>query len=303
MLPRTSRPVRRNRGTLAADDAARSAASDTGWDAPTEGVVPSDSIPAHWLTGLILVEDGAMRGYDDQSYGDGFADVYDDWYADISDVEATTAALSALADGGRVLELGVGTGRLALPLAAAGLEVHGIDSSEAMLQRMAAKPGAETVHTVRGDMVDHLPAGPFALVFVAYNTFFGLLTEERQQACFHAVAARLATGGCFAIEAFVPEAEGEPTSGVSVRSVHADRVVLNVNVADPALQRAEGQYIDITESGGVRLRPWSIRWATPVQLDGMAHLAGLDLAARWSSFDGAPFGADSTRHVSVYRTL
>jgi SAM-dependent methyltransferase len=244
-----------------------------------------------------------MRGYDDQSYGEGFADVYDDWYSDISDIDATTVALERLAAGGRVLELGVGTGRLALPLATTGVEVHGVDSSAAMLARLAAKPGSDRVRYVLGDMVDDLPAGPFTLAFVAYNTFFGLLTEERQQACFHAVADRLSDHGCFAIEAFVPEMEGDATSSVTVRSIHAHGVVLNVNMADPAHQRAEGHYIDITEAGGVRLRPWSIRWATPVQLDGMAHLAHLHLEARWSTFDGAPFGADSTRHVSVYRKV
>jgi SAM-dependent methyltransferase len=241
-----------------------------------------------------------MRGYHDQSYGDGFADVYDDWYDGISDVEATTAALLALAAGGRVLELGVGTGRLAIPLAAAGAEVHGIDTSTAMLGRMAAKPGAAAVHTMAGDMVDDLPDGPFSLVFVAYNTFFGLLTEERQQACFDGVAARLVDGGVFAIEAFVPESDDGPSSSVTVRAVHADRVVLNVNISDPTTQRAEGQYVDITEAGGVKLRPWSIRWATPVQLDGMASTANLQLTARWESFAGAPFSADSSRHVSIY---
>jgi hypothetical protein len=151
------------------------------------------------------------------------------------------------------------------------------------------------------DMVDGLPTGPFAVVFVAYNTFFGLLTEERQQACMAAVASRLAPGGAFAIEAFVPDPEHEPASSVAVRSVHVDRVVLSVSTADPAAQRAEGQYIDITETGGVRLRPWSIRWATPGQLDDMAGRAGLRLDSRWGGFDRSPFDAESARHVSVYR--
>ena len=263
--------------------------------------VAARGLAFHWLTGVILVEDGGVRGYDDQSYGDGFADVYDDWYADISDVEATTATLQHLASGGSVLELGIGTGRLALPLAAAGVPVQGVDSSPAMLDRLREKPGADTVEAIVGDMVDGLPDGPFSLVFVAYNTFFGLLTEERQQACFHAVAARLRPGGAFAIEAFVPDPAHEPASSVTVRSVLVDRVVLSVSTADPAEQRAEGQYIDITEAGGVRLRPWSIRWATPGQLDEMASRAGLQLASRWGGFDESPFDADSTRHVSVYR--
>jgi SAM-dependent methyltransferase len=241
-----------------------------------------------------------MRGYDDASYGDAFADVYDDWYHDISDVEATTRELVALAAGGRVLELGVGTGRLALPLVGKVGEVHGLDSSARMLQQLAAKPGGEGVHSHCGDMVEGMPAGPFSLVFVAYNTFFALLTAERQQACFTAVATRLAPGGHFVIEAFVPEAQSDTTSAVTVRSITADRVVLSVSTSDAAGQRAEGQYVDITEAGGVRLRPWSIRWATPEQLDEMAAVAGLRLVRRSEDFAGAPFDAHSGRHVSTY---
>jgi SAM-dependent methyltransferase len=247
-----------------------------------------------------VVEDGGVRGYHDQSYGDGFADVYDDWYADITDVDVSTAALAGLAAGGRVLELGVGTGRLAIPLAVTGVEVHGLDTSTAMLERMAAKPGGERVHTHVGDMVDGLPDGPFALIFVAYNTFFSLLTAERQQACFHAVARRLGPNGRFAVEAFVPAAGDERTSSVTVRQVAADRVVLSVNTSDPDRQLAEGQYVDITEEGGVRLRPWSIRWASPGQMDEMATLAGLTLVHRWAGFDRAPFSDDSERHVSIF---
>ncbi len=245
-----------------------------------------------------------MRGYDDSSYGDAFADVYDDWYGEISDVDATTAMLkdlAALSGDRRVLELGVGTGRLAIPLAAAGLEVVGIDSSAAMLSQLAAKPGGELVLTLVGDMAENLPEGPFGVVFVAYNTLFNLPSAERQLACFRAVAARLTRGGSFVVEAFVPDTGAAPESQVSVRSVTADRVVLSVSTSDPADQRAEGQYVDITESAGVRLRPWSIRWATPDQLDAMAEVAGLTLVERWETFAGAPFGPHSPRHVSLYR--
>lgn len=245
-----------------------------------------------------------MRGYDDSSYGDAFADVYDDWYGEISDVAATTAALAGLAalcGDSRVLELGVGTGRLAIPLAVAGLEVMGIDSSAAMLSRLSAKPGGELVVTLVGDMAEDLPDGLFGVVFVAYNTLFNLPSAERQLACFRAVAARLTRGGTFVVEAFVPDTGTKPESQVSVRSVTADRVVLSVSTSDPADQRAEGQYVDITESEGVRLRPWSIRWATPEQLDVMAAAAGLTLVERWETFAGSPFGPDSPRHVSLYR--
>ncbi len=244
-----------------------------------------------------------MRGYDDASYGDSFADVYDEWYHGISDVDATTRALVELTDaagGDRVLELGVGTGRLAIPLATAGLEVHGLDSSERMLQQLVAKEGGAQVKCHLGDMVDEMPDGPFALVFVAYNTFFNLLTQERQQACFAAVATRLVDGGCFVIEAFVPDPAHDPTSSITVRSIAANRVVLSVSSANAADQLAEGQFIDITEAGGVRLRPWSIRWATTAQLDAMAALAGLTLNDRWEAFDRTPFTTESERQVSVF---
>jgi len=244
-----------------------------------------------------------MRGYDDASYGDSFADVYDEWYHGISDVAAITrtlAELTHMAGGGRVLELGVGTGRLAVPLAAAGLEVHGLDSSDRMLHQMAMKDGGADVHAHLGDMVDAMPDGPFALVFVAYNTFFNLLTRARQEACFGAVASRLVDGGCFVIEAFVPDPAHDPASSITVRSIAADRVVLSVSTANAAGQLAEGQFIDITESGGVRLRPWSIRWATTAQLDGMAAGAGMTLSERWEAFDRTPFTAESERQVSVF---
>jgi SAM-dependent methyltransferase len=269
-----------------------------------DGAAAPDSIPAHWLTGAILADsaskNGAMRGYHDASYGDAFADVYDDWYHGISDVPTTVATLAQLAEGGAVLELGVGTGRLALPLAAAGVEVHGLDTSQAMLDQLLAKPGGDTVQVLVGDMVDDMPAGPFSLVFVAYNTFFNLLTHDRQLQCFREVAERLAPGGAFVIEAFVPDPSDHPASSVSVRSVTVDRVVLSVNTSHPDEQRAEGQYIDLTEAGGVKLRPWSIRWATTEQLDEMAEAAGLTRWARWESFARDPFGLESPRHVSVF---
>lgn len=245
-----------------------------------------------------------MRGYDDRSYGDGFADVYDDWYADVTDVDATVARMLSLAgSGGRVLELGVGTGRLAIPMVAIGLQVIGIDSSEAMLERLDARDAAGTVTAIRGDMVDDLPDGPFDAALVAYNTIFNLLDEAAQQRCFVEVADRLRPGGAFVVEAFVPDSRrpNGRTSDVSVRSLTVDHVVLSVSVDDPDRQRAEGQFVQFTESGGVRLRPWSIRWATPAQLDAMAADAGLTLAERSGDMSGEAFTDDSAQHVSIYR--
>ncbi|MDP8987176.1 MAG: class I SAM-dependent methyltransferase, partial [Actinomycetota bacterium] len=124
-----------------------------------------------------------MHGFDASTYGERFADVYDDWYGDVSDVDATVEAVARLAGDGPVLELGIGTGRLALPLKAAGLEVHGIDASPAMLERLRAKPGGEAVPVVIGDFADvavEVPGG-FAVVLVAYNTLFNLGSAAAQR--------------------------------------------------------------------------------------------------------------------------
>jgi SAM-dependent methyltransferase len=244
-----------------------------------------------------------MRGYDERSYGEGFADVYDDWYADVTDVTATVVRMVDLAgDGARVLELGVGTGRLAVPMTTAGLTVTGIDSSEAMLAKLAERDAERRVDAIRGDMVDDLPDGPFDAVLVAYNTIFNVLGDGDQQRLFHAVARRLDPGGVFVVEAFVPDVHPDGNSSmVDVRSMAVDHVVLSVSSHRHGDQRAEGQFIHLSESGGVRLRPWSIRWATPRQLDAMATNAGFRLADRWADMTGAAFTDDSTQHVSVYR--
>jgi SAM-dependent methyltransferase len=244
-----------------------------------------------------------VDGYEPPSYGEAMADVYDEWYAELGDVAATVATLTRLAAGGPVLELGVGTGRLAIPVAEAGLDVSGVDVSPAMLARLRAKPGGQLVAASVGDMArdEDLPSGPFAVVVVAFNTFFSLTSADDQARCFAAVAARLAPGGTFVLEGFVPDDELiEAGSRVEVRSLSAHRVVLTVSRHDAAAQRSEGQFVELTEEGGVRLRPWSLRYAPPDELDAMAAAVGLVLAERWASWDGAPFTDDSTHHVSRY---
>ena len=252
-------------------------------------------------TTLPVVDDGAVEGYTSSSYGDAFADVYDDWYRDVSDIGATVSTVAALAGGGRVLELGVGTGRLAVPLAAHGCPVTGIDSSASMLARLAANDPDGLVTGILGDMVDDVPDGPFAVVLVAYNTLFNLLSAERQQDCLTRVAEVLAPDGCLVVEAIVPQPHHG--SQVSVRTLTADRAVLSVSVHDATGQRAEGQFVELTEAGGVRLRPWSIRYSAPDELDAMAARAGLALRHRWGGFDQGAFGDDSAVHVSVYAGL
>ena len=260
---------------------------------------------AHWPATAAVVEDEVMDGYTNSTYGDAFADVYDDWYHDVSDVAATVESASPswrAADAHLpVLELGVGTGRIAVPLAARGVHVVGLDASPAMLDRLAENDPSGSVTRHLGDMVDGVPDGPFAVVFVAFNTFFGLLTAERQQACFAAVADVLAPGGAFVIEAFVPEPR--PGSSVAVRSMTVDSVVLSVSTHDDETQTAHGQYISFTESGGVRLRPWAIRYSTVEQLDTMASAAGFVLEERWEDAQRTAFTTESPRHVTLYRTI
>ncbi len=261
-----------------------------------------------------------MRGYDSTSYGDGFADVYDDWYSEVTDVGATVARMVELSgSGGRVLELGVGTGRLAIPMSTAGLRVVGIDSSAAMLAKLVERLDApsrsddasatgrrpvasgSSVITVCGDMVDDLPDGPFDACLVAYNTIFNLLDADAQRRCFTEVAARLRPGGCFVVEAIVPDDEAPSGHDVSVRSMSVDRVVLSVSDHRPDQQRTSGQFVEFTESGGVRLRPWSIRWAPPAELDDMAAAAGFHLERRDADMSGATFDDLADHHVTVYR--
>jgi SAM-dependent methyltransferase len=242
-----------------------------------------------------------MDGWRASSYGDGFADVYDDWYADVSDVAATVSDLVALAGPAAVLELGVGTGRIAVPLAAAGVPVHGVDASASMLERLRAKDPEGRVQVTLGDMVADLPPGPFAVVLAAYNTLFNLTAPGAQAACFATVAHRLAPGGRFVVEAFVPEVPPAAGDHVSVRTMAVDRVVLSVSVHDPSASAASGQFVELSEAHGVRLRPWAIRYATTVELDAMAAAAGLELEARWRAFGDHTWDDDADRHVSVYR--
>jgi len=218
----------------------------------------------------------------------------------MSDTSACVEALAAMADGGPVLELGIGTGRLALPLADRGLEVHGVDASAPMLERLAAKQGDRPVHAVLGDMAGPLPGGPFPLVFVAYNTFFNLTSPEAKLRCLQAVAGVLAPGGRFVLEAFVPEEGAEPSQEVEVRTIDADRVVLFVSTHDPARRESRSQFVEITEAG-IRLRPTFIHYLGPDELDALAAQAGLRREERWGGWSREPYTALSDLHVSVYR--
>ncbi|MFN0091348.1 MAG: class I SAM-dependent methyltransferase [Acidimicrobiales bacterium] len=263
--------------------------------------------------------DGAGDGFDASTYGEGFADVYDEWYESVSDAAETVAAVARLArraggdnsdgndsgDGepGTALELGCGTGRLLLPLAETGTPAVGLDASPAMLARLAAKPGAERVRARLGDMAafDLRADGPFAVVFAAFNTFFNLTSRAAQERCLRLVHEHLAPGGRLALECFAPaDLRGEPIDAVEVHSLTVDRVVLRVSVVDPAAQLVTGQHVELSNAG-VRLRPWRLRYASPAELDEMAAAAGFTLEARSASWQGGAFTAGSRQHVSIYR--
>ncbi|MET0727038.1 MAG: class I SAM-dependent methyltransferase [Acidimicrobiales bacterium] len=245
-----------------------------------------------------------MEGYDASTYGDRFAEVYDDWYGDITDVEACARHLAALAGGGPALELGIGSGRLALPLVRRGVAVHGIDTSPAMIEQLRAKPGGEDIPVTLADMADLSVLGParFTLVFVAFNTLFNLPSEAQQRRCIAGAAALLTPAGALVIEAFVPAdpVAGSAEASVTPRRIHADEVVLTVSQVDHRAQTISGQHVHLRESG-TRLRPWHLRYATPEQLDTMAGAAGLELVDRVADWDGGPFDESSSVHVSTYR--
>jgi SAM-dependent methyltransferase len=235
-------------------------------------------------------------------YDDRRAEAYDGRHGDRFAEAPDTAAFLAGLDRppGPALELGVGTGRLALALADLGVEVHGVDASEAMVARLRAKPGGERMQVAIGDFADlaGLVPGPYALVYLAYNTLFELPDQHAQVGCFGGVAARLLPGGAFVVEAFPPFL-GAAEDAVIVVDVDEQGARLQATRHDPVAQVVTGQTITVTEAG-ISLWPYRLRYATVPELDLMARLAGLRLRARWGGWRGEPFTAASTRHVSVY---
>ena len=241
-----------------------------------------------------------MEGYEAETYGERIAERYDRLYADL-DPTAAVETLADLAEGrGPVLELAIGTGRIALPLAERGVEVHGVDASEAMVARLRSKPGGDAISVTMGNFADVPVDGRYGVVFVAFNTFFGLTTQEEQVRCVENVAAHLADDGVFLLEVFVPDvARFDRGQRVSAISVELDEVQLEATKYDPVAQRSSSQHVFLSP-GGVELIPVVIRFAWPAELDLMARVAGLRLHERWGGWDRRPFTADEEHHVSVY---
>ena len=222
--------------------------------------------------------------------------------ADVTAGLLAELAVAVAGDGrpARVLELGIGTGRLALPLAARGAEVHGIDASAAMVARLRDKPGGQEIPVVVGDFADvgALVAGDFDLVFVAFNSLFELPDQDAQCRCVAGAASRLSAGGRFVVEALAPELTRLEQS-LTVISHGDDEVVLQATDHDPIAQVVRGHDVVLSPEG-VRLLPWSIRYASVPEVDLMARLGGLDRVERWGGWQREPFVAASARHVSVY---
>jgi SAM-dependent methyltransferase len=241
--------------------------------------------------------------YGPSTYGDRISDVYDDMYADVpfsSDVSITVGFLASLAGAGPALELGIGTGRVAIPLAAAGVEVQGIDASEAMVERLRSKPGGEAIPVTIGDFRDFSLDATFTTIYVPFNTFFGLRSQDDQVTCFRAVARHLAPDGAFVMEAFVPDlARFDRGQRVSAIRVEPDEVSLDVSVYEPAAQVNDTQHVVIREDG-IRLYPVRIRFAFVPELDLMARLAGLRLRERWGDWDRTPLSGASGKHITVW---
>ncbi|MCM2392530.1 class I SAM-dependent DNA methyltransferase [Streptomyces albipurpureus] len=231
-------------------------------------------------------------------YAAEFAEDYDRWFGKRRSSGATVSALAALAGEGPVLELGIGTGRIALPLRERGIDVHGIDGSEAMVRRLREKPGGASVPVTVGDFAEVSVTGTYSLVFLAGGTFFELPDQASQARCFARVAARLAPAGVFVFDSHLPEALAAAT-GPQVVMEGEDHLVLCYRQLDPSVQRYRSHYV-IHADGRTRHMHVDFRYAGCGELDLMAERAGLRIKERWGDWSGAPFSQESTYHVSVY---
>ncbi|MGW1028137.1 class I SAM-dependent DNA methyltransferase [Streptomyces sp. NPDC002577] len=233
-------------------------------------------------------EDVAAR-YDESAAGMFLPDV----------VDPAVDVLAELAGDGPALELGIGTGRIALPLSRRGIPVHGIDMSEAMVARLRAKRGGDTIGVTIGDFASTRVAGTFAVAYLVFNTINNLTTQDAQVACFRNAAAHLRPGGCFVIEVGVPDLRRLPP-GQNAVPFHISSTQWAFDTYDVATQAMSSNYVTIADG---RAEYWSVpfRYVWPAELDLMAQLAGLRLRDRWEDWDRAPFTGESRRHVSVWQ--
>jgi SAM-dependent methyltransferase len=237
----------------------------------------------------------------DGYFDEGVAARYDDPAGEMfqpETIDPVVEFLAALAGGGRALELGSGTGRIALPLAARGVPVHGIELSKAMTARLRAKPGGDDIGVTIGDFSSARADGTFALAYLVFNTIMNLTTQAAQVACFRNVAAHLDPGGCFVVEVGVPELQRLPP-GETLLVFHVSEGRWGFDEFDVANQGQISHHFTIVD-GRVERVSVPFRYAWPAELDLMAELAGMRLRERWSGWKREPFTSESRSHVSVW---
>ena len=238
---------------------------------------------------------------EDGYFGEPVAARYDQSVADMSGPDVVNPAvdfLAELAGGGQALELGIGTGRIALPLARRGVPVHGIDLSRAMVARLRDKPGGDAIGVTIGDFATTAVPGSFTLAYLVFNTIMNLTTQDAQVACFRNAAAHLQPGGCFVIEVMVPELRKLPAGQNAVPfQVTPGRWAFDLY--DTATQAMSSNYVEVSGGRG-EYRSIPFRYVWPAELDLMAQLAGMRLRDRWAGWTGEPFTSDSHQHVSVW---
>jgi SAM-dependent methyltransferase len=234
-------------------------------------------------------------------FGERVAERYDESSADMFDpavVDPAVDFLAELAGDGAALELGIGTGRIALPLSQRGVRVHGIDLSEAMVAKLREKPGADEIEVTIGDFATTRVDGTFSLFYLVFNTISNLTTQDAQVACFQNVAAHLQPGGCFVIEVGMPGLRTLPPGKTSqVFDLSDDHI--GIDEYDPANQGLTSHHFWPVEGRWER-RSIPFRYTWPAELDLMARLAGMALRERWSGWQREPFTSESTKHVSVW---
>ena len=230
------------------------------------------------------------------------AEVYDEWTSTLPDTAAAVDFLAGRAARKTALEFGVGTGRVALPLAARGVEVVGVEGADLMVERLRGRPGGQDLPVVLGDMSQIRLDRTFSLVYIVFNTFLCLLNQEEQVRCLRNAVAHLDPDGILVTEMYVPDLRRTDADEqrLATGSVERDRVFLEATVHDPVRQRIRTQVVVVSEAG-IRLFPNHIRYVWPAELDLMAELAGLARAERYGGWHNEPFTAQSTKHVTVYR--
>ena len=241
---------------------------------------------------------------EDGYFGERVAATYDessDGMFDPALVATVAEVLAGLAGGGRALELGIGTGRVALPLARRGVDVHGIDLSRAMVARLRAKPGGEAIGVTIGDFAATRVDGTFSLVYLVFNTIMNLTSQDAQVACFRTAADHLEPGGCFVIGVGVPDLRRLPP-GQSVVPWQVSQERWAFDLYDVATQAMSSNYITVADGRG-EYRSIPFRYVWPAELDLMARLAGMRLRERWGGWTQEPFTSESRQHVSVWEMV